>query len=51
MDEEGMEIAMREAYDIARNFIAIGDILKNEFLPKRWKERQEIIDVKSRDAS
>ena len=50
-DEEGMELSMKEAYDIARTFNAIGDLIKNEFLPKHWRDRQEVIDVESRDAS
>ena len=37
--------------EIARTFNAIGDLIKNEFLPKHWKDRQEVIDVESRDAS
>ena len=45
-----MELSMREAYDIARTFNAIGDLIKNEFLPKHWRDRQEVIDVESRDA-
>ena len=48
-DEVDMELSMNEAYDIARNFKAIGDIIKNEFLPKGWTEKQLIVDAESEE--
>ena len=49
MEPEEMEMSMEEAYEIARNFNSIGDIIKNEFLPKGWTEKQLIVDAESED--
>ena len=48
-DPEDMVMSMEEAYEIARNFNSIGDIIKNEFLPKNWTSTPLIVDAESED--